>query len=185
MGGKVILRRIVAHFSLYVLVCFCALSSFALSSFAQDVEVAFSPYADSLQLVLSSVNSAKKSIEVAAYSFTSKPISVALLTAYRRGVDVKIVADKKSNSRHYSAISFLANQGVPTRLNGKYAILHDKFMVIDHQTVETGSFNFTAAAVNRNAENVLVLQHAPNLAAQYTREWERLWAEGEDVTKQY
>ena len=44
-------------------------------------------------------------------------------------------------------------------------------MIIDGETVITGSFNFTAAAQNHNAENLLVLDD-PALAAQYKVNWE-------------
>jgi phosphatidylserine/phosphatidylglycerophosphate/cardiolipin synthase-like enzyme len=52
----------------------------------------------------------------------------------------------------------------------RYAIMQDKFIVVDDITLETGSFNFTAAAEQKNAENVLVLHH-PALARQYRRQW--------------
>jgi phosphatidylserine/phosphatidylglycerophosphate/cardiolipin synthase-like enzyme len=42
--------------------------------------------------------------------------------------------------------------------------------VIDDATVLTGSFNFTTAAENNNAENLLVL-HDPILAAKYAVNW--------------
>ena len=148
-------------------------------------EAAFSPYGKSLPLVLSTINSARKSIRVAAYAFTSKPVAEALRDAHKRGVDVKVVADAKSNGREYTAVTFLANQGVPVRLNANYAILHNKFMVIDGTTLETGSFNYSAAAVNKNAENVLVIHDMPTLARQYTEEWTRLWNEGVDVKPNY
>lgn len=66
--------------------------------------VGFSPDGNSLMLILQSIDRAKKSIHIAAYSFTSKPIAQALLNASRRGVDVKIIADEKSNSNKYSEI---------------------------------------------------------------------------------
>jgi phosphatidylserine/phosphatidylglycerophosphate/cardiolipin synthase-like enzyme len=135
--------------------------------------------------VLSGIDSAQKSILVAAYSFTSKPISAALLDAHRRGVDVRVVADAKANGKRYTAATYLANHDVPVRLNDKYAILHDKFMVIDGATIETGSFNYTAAAANKNAENVLVLRDMPEMAARYTKEWQRLWDEGVALEKRY
>ena len=175
-----------ARLGFYALVCLlCVLPCSALASPAPDIEVAFSPYGNSLQLVLFSIDSAQKSILVAAYSFTSKPIATALLNAHSRGVDVRVVADKKANSGRYTAVTFLANQGVPVRLNDRYAILHDKFMILDGKHIQTGSFNYTAAAVAKNAENVLVLQDVSNLVVQYAREWERLWSEGEDVEKRY
>lgn len=38
------------------------------------------------------------------------------------------------------------------------AIYTNKLMVIDKETVITGSFNFTIAAEKRNAENLLVIK---------------------------
>ncbi len=61
-------------------------------------DAGFSPNGDSLQLILKAINSAKKSIHVAAYNFISKPIAKALLNASKRGIDVKIVADEKADS---------------------------------------------------------------------------------------
>lgn len=80
-----------------------------------------------------------------------------------------------------SAVTFPANQGVPVRLNGNYAIFHHKFIVFDSRNVETGSFNFSAAASAENAENVLLLRNVPELAGRYAQEWQRLLGEGADV----
>ncbi|WP_284881541.1 phospholipase D-like domain-containing protein, partial [Citrobacter portucalensis] len=87
-------------------------------------------------------------------------------------------ADEKANSDRYTAVTYLINQGVPVHLNGRYAIMHNKFMVIDGKNVQTGSFNYTASAVSRNAENVLLIEDAPQLAEAYQREFNRLWDEG-------
>jgi phosphatidylserine/phosphatidylglycerophosphate/cardiolipin synthase-like enzyme len=144
-------------------------------------EVGFSPQSRSLDIILHAIGEAKSSIWVAAYSFTSKPKAAALLEARARGVDVRVVADAKSNSGRHSAVTVLAAQGVPVRVNGRYAIFHHKFMVIDDRHLETGSFNYSAAAAERNAENVLLLRDAPEIARIYAGEWERLWREGEDV----
>ena len=147
-------------------------------------DVGFSPNGSSLQLVLKSINSAKKSIHVAAYSFTSKPIAEALLNASKRGVEVKVLADEKSNSGKYSATTYLANNKIQVKLDGNYPIFHHKFMVIDGSTLETGSFNYSAAA-NKNAENILVLWNAPSVANSYEQEWQKLWNEGRLVKPTY
>lgn len=128
---------------------------------------------------MSTINSARLNIDVAAYSFTSKPVAAALAAAKNRGVAVRVVADEKSNNGKYTAVTFLANRGVPVRLNGRYAIMHNKFMVVDDNTVQTGSFNYTASAVSRNAENVLLIKEVPELAATYQGEFNRLWNESE------
>jgi len=148
-------------------------------------ELGFSPRGESLQVVLNGIADAKESILVAAYSFTSRPVSEALLAAHKRGVKVAVVADQKGNSGRYTAVDFLANHKVPVRLNGRYAILHHKFMVIDGAAVQLGSFNYSASAVDKNAENVLLLKDVPGIAAQYAVEWQRLWDEGVDVKANY
>jgi len=178
-NGGVPMRKVIAA-TAWVVALFLAATAYA-----ADIEAAFSPRGESLQLVLKTIQGAKQSIRVAAYSFTSKPIATALLEANKRGVDVRVVADAKANSGRYSAVTFLANQGVPVRLNGKYAIHHHKFILVDGKHLETGSFNYSAGAVSKNAENVLVLRDVPAVVGQYAKEWERLWGEGVDVEKKY
>ncbi len=51
-------------------------------------------------------------------------------------------------------------------------IAHNKIMVIDANTVVTGSFNFTKAAEERNAENVLIIRNR-DLAARYIGNWNK------------
>jgi len=121
---------------------------------------------------------------MAAYSFTSQPIAAALLAARKRGIDVRVVVDKSNAKARYTAATFLANQGVPVRVDYRYAIMHDKFIVADGATVETGSFNYTESAAKRNAENVIVL-HDPAMAQRYGKEWERLWGESEEMGPRY
>jgi hypothetical protein len=45
--------------------------------------------------------------------------------------------------------------------------MHNKFMVIDGVTVETESFYYTSAAVKSNAENVIVMRNAPDIATSF------------------
>ncbi|WP_215782059.1 MULTISPECIES: phospholipase D family protein [unclassified Paludibacterium] len=148
-------------------------------------DLGFSPGGSSLKVVQKGVDSAQQEILVAAYGFTSKPIAQSLLAAAKRGVKVWVVADRKANQPardgKFTALSMLVQRGIPVRLNGNYAIHHHKFMVIDGKTVETGSFNYSQAAVKANAENVLLLWNVPSLAADYRREWQRLWAESQPM----
>jgi phosphatidylserine/phosphatidylglycerophosphate/cardiolipin synthase-like enzyme len=171
------------------LIAFYVICPFLLALSAHGAELSyelgFSPKGESLQVVLNGISSAKESILVAAYSFTSKPVSEALLDAHKRRVKVAVVADQKGNSGRYTAVNFLANQGVPVRLNGNYAIMHHKFMVIDGTAIQIGSFNYSSAAVDKNAENVLLLKDVSGIASRYAEEWNRLWDEGIDVKKNY
>ena len=81
--------------------------------------------------------------------------------------------DKSNATARYTAANFLANMHVPVRADYQDSIMHDTFTEIDGRTVDLGSFNFTAAAETRNAENVLVL-HDPAIFQRYGQKWQRL-----------
>ena len=103
------------------LTCVLEFSARAATGSVPATEVAFSPSGGATDLVVKTISEARQSIRVAAYSFTSKPISEALLEAHKRGVDVRVVADKSQATARYTAVTFLANMGVPVRLDYRYA----------------------------------------------------------------
>src|SRR6185369_7846496 len=123
-------------------------------------EDAFAPNQGATALIVRTIDESQKSIRVAAYYFTSRPITEALIAAHRRGVDVKVVMDETNKTNFYSSLKPLLDARIPTRTNSHYAIMHDKFMVIDSSTLELGSFNYTRSAEEKNAENVLVIRDA-------------------------
>jgi len=91
--------------------------------------------------------------------------------AHKRGVNVEVILDKSQRSERYSSADFVLHAGIPTFIDAKHAIAHNKIMVIDGKTILTGSFNFTKAAEENNAENLLVIQDAA-LAAKYMANWQ-------------
>jgi phosphatidylserine/phosphatidylglycerophosphate/cardiolipin synthase-like enzyme len=137
----------------------------------QDLKAYFSPGGGCTQAVVDALNAAKKTVLVQAYSFTSTPIAQALVEAKKRGVDVRVILDKSQRTERYSGATFLANEGVPVSIDAAHRIAHNKVMIIDDGEVITGSFNFTKSAEEGNAENVLLILHAPELAARYTANW--------------
>jgi len=64
-----------------------------------------------------------------------------------------------------------ASEGVPTFIDPVHKVAHNEVMVIDRQTIITGSFNLTRSAEEGNAENLLVINNAPELAQRYTANW--------------
>lgn len=132
-------------------------------------EVYFSPKGGATDAVVAAVGKARDSVLVQAYSFTSSAIAKALLDAHQRGVRVEVILDKSQRSEKYSSADFLARAGIPVRIDAAHAIAHNKVMVIDGTTVITGSFNFTRAAEEQNAENLLILRD-PGLA-RYAENW--------------
>ncbi|MCD5739059.1 phospholipase D-like domain-containing protein [Klebsiella pneumoniae] len=81
--------------------------------------------------------------------------------------------------------NILVNAGVKVRLTDAYKIHHDKVIIIDRSTVETGSFNFTKAAEYSNSENALVLNDMPQVASVYLEHWQSRWETGRDWKSTY
>ena len=135
------------------------------------IEVYFSPRGGALAAVLKEVDAARSSILVQAYSFTSAPIAESLAAAQRRGVRVEIILDQtKLLEEKRSQADFLAHSGVSVRVDAQHGSAHNKVLILDSQTVITGSYNFTRHAEEDNAENLLIIRdHA--LAAKYTANW--------------
>ena len=129
----------------------------------------FSPNGGATDAVVRAVEKAKSEILVQAYSFTSPSIAKALIDAHKRGVHVEIILDKTNRTAKYSSADFTAHAGIPTYIDSEHPIAHNKIMIIDRETVVTGSFNFTRAA-EKNAENLLILR-SRELAKAYIDNW--------------
>jgi len=134
-------------------------------------EVYFSPHGGATDAIIRELNKAKNTILVQAFSFTSAPIAKALLNAHKRNVKVEVILDKSQVTQKYSPATFFYNAGIPVKIDAQHAIAHNKVMIIDGETVITGSFNFTKAAEENNAENLLII-HDKKLAEQYIRNWQ-------------
>jgi phosphatidylserine/phosphatidylglycerophosphate/cardiolipin synthase-like enzyme len=136
------------------------------------VSVYFSPKGGAQDAIVDAIGQAKQSVYVQAYSFTSAPIAKALVDASKRGVKVEAVLDKSQRTATYTGATFLKNEGIPVYIDAAHAIAHNKVMVIDGQTLITGSFNFTKAAENSNAENLLIIRDV-GLAKLYLDNWQK------------
>nr|WP_148251441.1 phospholipase D family protein [Raoultella terrigena] len=156
-------------------------------STAPDIQVGFSPEGTGRLLVLNTIGSAQQSIRMMAYSFTDPDVMKALIAAHQRGVDVKIVIDEKGNRNRASmaAMNLIVNAGIPLRTNDRFPIQHDKILIVDNHTVESGSYNFSRAADRSNSENVLVVWDDPALARRYLNHWTSRWAQGTDWKQTY
>lgn len=152
----------------------------ALSHAEPDIQVGFSPEGSARKLVLETIAGAKHSIQMLAYAFQAPDIMQALVDAKKRGVDVRVVIDKKRNLGKASraAMDFVTRNGVELRTNDHFHIHHDKTIIVDGNTVETGSFNFAPSAETANSENVVVIRDMPEVARQYLAHWQSRWELG-------
>jgi len=99
-------------------------------------------------------------------------------------VPILAVLDKSNETQKYSAATFLVNAGIQTLIDDQHAIAHNKIMVIDSATVITGSFNFTKAAEEKNAENLLMITEAPELVKAYAANVQAHAAHAHPYTRQ-
>ena len=136
------------------------------------IDTYFSPNGGATEAVVKEINLAKSEILVQAYSFTSKPIAKALVDAHKRGIKIEVVLDKSQRREKYTSADFVAHAGIPTYIDDKHAIAHNKIMILDRSTLITGSFNFTKAAEEKNAENLLVIKGNKPLVDRYIRNFE-------------
>lgn len=132
-----------------------------------NVGVWFSPNGGVTDACIREIDAAKQTIHVQAYGFTSPPIIRALVAAKKRGVDVQIILDKSQQSL---PADLVAEVGIPTFIDASHAIAHNKVVIVDAAVVLTGSFNFSKAAEESNAENFLVIRDAL-LAGRYLENW--------------
>jgi phosphatidylserine/phosphatidylglycerophosphate/cardiolipin synthase-like enzyme len=132
----------------------------ASDEFDARARVYFSPNGGAQQAILQEINQARIYVAVQAYYFTSAPIAQALLRArVERGVTILLMVDDINQTDADSFVPWLLsqNRGIEAAVDHHSGIAHNKIMIIDDRVVITGSYNFTAAAEERNAENLLIL----------------------------
>jgi phosphatidylserine/phosphatidylglycerophosphate/cardiolipin synthase-like enzyme len=134
------------------------------------VEVFFSPKGGAQDAVVREIGKAKTSILVQAFNFNNRAIAQALVEAKKRGVAVAAILDKSNRTDKASVAPMLSSAGIPVMIDAMHAVAHNKVMVIDAETVITGSFNFTRGAEENNAENLLVIR-SKEMAKLYSGEW--------------
>jgi phosphatidylserine/phosphatidylglycerophosphate/cardiolipin synthase-like enzyme len=135
-------------------------------------QIYFSPKGGCTEAIFRQISNAKSEILFQAYSFTSAPIAKALINAHKRGVKVEAILDKSQRTEKYTSATFLVNSGIPTLIDDRHAIAHNKVIIIDRETVITGSFNFSKAAEEKNAENLLIIRNK-DLALIYLENWNK------------
>jgi hypothetical protein len=74
-----------------------------------------------------------------------------------------------------SDIPDLTKEGIEVRTDASpYALMHNKFVIIDDQILMTGSYNWTSQATKFNQENLIVLENE-ELCRKFIEEFDVLW----------
>lgn len=125
------------------------------------------------------IDSAQRSIDVAAYDFDLRNVAEAMARAKGRGVAVRMVTDSDTvgnlrDERIQAAIRIVRTAAIPIVEDGRRPIMHHKFVVVDATTVLTGSWNLTEGDTFRLDNNAVIFRN-PDLAANFTAEFEEMF----------
>ncbi len=148
------------------------------------VTALFSPGGGIERHVVSMIDSAISSIEMAAYEFTNQYIEKALLEAVKRGVKVALVLDRsRTVGRQAILHDTLEKAGSDIRLiSPRNGIMHDKYIIADGKTVEWGSYNCTEPAESANFENATFATDSI-LAQQYHSDFASIFNQAEPESR--
>jgi phosphatidylserine/phosphatidylglycerophosphate/cardiolipin synthase-like enzyme len=137
-----------------------------------SIEVLFSPNGGCQNRIIEEMGKAQKRLRVQVYMFTSKEISDAIAEAKKRGVNCEIIVDRSQEKMTYGRLPRLKQAGVSILVDSQHETANNKIMLIDDDTIITGSYNYTKAAEEKNAENILFIKNNPELFAKYSANYE-------------
>lgn len=133
--------------------------------------------------ILKEINNAKSSIDAAIYGWDKVPaIETAFANAVKRGVTLRLVYDETTKGASYypdtqnlvALSSAYNNDKNPNSALATNFIMHNKFLVIDNQSVITGSMNFSETGLSGFNSNNLVIIKSQEIAELYTEEFNQM-----------
>lgn len=139
---------------------------------SRKIDACFSPGGNCEDRILEEIGAASQQIRVQMYLFTSKPIADALIAAKKRGVKVQVILDKSQEKGTYGKWPVLRRDGVEIFFDREHETANNKVILIDDHTVITGSYNFTRAAEEKNAENIVIINDEA-LCSKYLENFEK------------
>lgn len=150
----------------------------------REVQVAFSPRGDAPALVLRELKAARQSVDVAMFYVTSRDMVDALCyLSSQQKIHVRLITDVSMGSpAQQPLLEELARYGIEIYLlqlpdGGK---MHLKCLVVDGQTVVTGTANWTQQSFAGNFEDTLCIP-SRSLAERYLRTMNALIAKSEPL----
>lgn len=143
----------------------------------QTLEMWFLPDdSQAINRIKNLIQTAKKSIRVAMFTWTRSDLTDLIINAHNRGLDVSLAIDRSSACGVCTqVVKKLEKNNIPLKFNKGNGLLHHKYMVIDDTILVLGSANWTKAAFTQNDDCFIVLYplNTPQIK-QLTEVWEKL-----------
>ncbi len=136
----------------------------------------FSPNGAVRTRIISEINKAQSSIDIAIYNFTTDEIRDALVAARNRGVAIRIVADSSRADGTGSEVGYLESLGFSLKRSSGVdgGMMYNKYMIIDGRVLLTGSYNWSANAEENSFGNALFVQGSP-VVRKFIEDFEKIW----------
>lgn len=104
------------------------------------------------------IRSAKKTVNIAMFTWTRRDLTQDLIEASQRNVKVDTIIDNYSGKGASAKIvNMLSTGGIPIALSTGKGLMHHKFAYIDGKTLINGSANWTHNAFANNDDCFIVL----------------------------
>ena len=132
-----------------------------------EIAVFFSPDGGFEDVVVASLDAARKQIKMQAFILSNNDITNALIRAAKRGVNVEVIFDHEWTGQKISDHADAGRGGVNVYVGPKGTTMHNKVILIDGSLIITGSANFSVGAEERNFENTLVMRNKPKIYRAY------------------
>lgn len=145
-----------------------------------EVENYFSPDDGAADEIIAEIEAARERIRFLAFVFTSDEIADAMLERAEAGVVVQGVMESRTIDGQYDEYGRLQSAVHDVLLDGNPYTMHHKVIIIDDETVITGSYNFSRSAEAYNDENVLII-HDADVARLFVEEFGRVYEQARDA----
>lgn len=141
----------------------------------QPIELWFLPdNSGAIARLKSLMQSAKKSMQIAMFTWTRKDLAQEVINANQRGVKTEVVIDHYAGKGASAKIvKLLKKNGISVALSRGGPLLHHKFMYIDGTTLVNGSANWTKAAFTQNDDCFMIMH---NLTVEQKAKMDKLWS---------
>jgi len=140
--------------------------------------------------IVRAIEGAKSSIDIASTRVRLIPVLEAVSAAADRGVKIRIVISQDDFRDLSKRASYLDKSGIELRVKfynlkpGEFLThqMHNKFLVVDGESVMTGSFNWSESAEKSHIENLVEFNGrlGKTMATAFTAEFESIWEMGRD-----
>lgn len=165
-GGWSDVARRIGFFLLVGLAVATSLAAVA----AGEAEIHYAPVENLERIDVALLGSARKRIDIAAYTLTDRLVVDALVDARRRGVAVRIVLDPGQSH----AVDLLRGIADAVRMKAPGPYMHLKSYAIDDRMLRSGSANLSASGLKKQDNDLMVLRDRKAVSAFRSR-FDLIW----------